>query len=165
MADGVSFTFDQTALEGALKAVGELVTFDGAALMESVAALGESQTRRRITDEKTAPDGTPWKPNLEGTSILLQSGQNLLASVAFTSTADEAVWGASWEYAHVHQDGIVITPKTAAALRFKVGRKTAHAASVTIPARPFVGLSTENRTEIEELVTDVFGRLAPGGRP
>ncbi len=159
MADGVSFTFDQSALEGALKAVGQLVTFDGAALMENIAALGESQTRRRITSEKTAPDGTQWKANLEGTSILLQSGQNLIASVAHTSTGDEAVWGASWEYAHVHQDGAVITPTTASALQFKIKGKTVHAKSVTIPARPFVGISAENRAEITDLVTDFFGRL------
>ena len=163
MADGVSFTFDTKALEGALKAVGDLVTFDGTELMESIAALGESQTRRRISDEKTAPDGTPWKPNLEGTSILLQTGQNLLASVAFTPTADEAVWGAAWEYAHIHQDGAVITPKTAAVLQFKIGGKTVHAKSVTIPARPFVGLSDDNRAEILDLVTAALGRLAPGG--
>ncbi len=165
MADGVSFTYDRSALEGALKAVSELVSFDGSALMEEIAALGESQTRRRITDEKTAPDGTAWKPNLEGTSILQQTGQNLLASVGFTSTDDEAVWGAAWEYAHVHQDGAVITPKTAAVLQFKVKGKTVHAKSVTIPARPFVGLSEENRAEITDLVTDHFGRLAPGARP
>ena len=95
MGDGVSFTYDETALEGALKAVGELVTFNGADLMESIAILGESQTRRRISDEKTAPDGTPWKPNAEGTSILQRTGQNLLASVAFTFSADEAVVGRS----------------------------------------------------------------------
>lgn len=165
MADGVRFTFDQRALEGALKAVGELVTFDGAPLMEAVASLGESQTRRRITDEKTAPDGTPWPPNAAGTSILFATGQHLLASVAFTSSADEAVWGASWEFAHVHQDGAVIEPKTAAALRFKLGDRTVHAKRVTIPARPFVGLSAENRAEITELVTDYFAALAPGRAP
>ena len=163
-AVGVGFEFDQKALEGALKAVGELVTFDGRTLMEEIAAVGESQTRRRITDEKRAPDGTAWAPNLEGTSILQRSGQNLLASLAFSSDADTAEWGASWEYAHIHQDGAVITPKTAGVLMFKVRGKTVKAKSVTIPARPFVGLSDENRAELLELVSDHFGRLA-GGTP
>lgn len=162
MTDGVSFTFDEQALEGALKAVGDLVTFDGAPLMEEIAALGESQTRRRISEEKTAPDGTAWAPNREGTSILLATGQNLLASVAFTFSAEEAVWGASWEYAHVHQEGAVITPKTAQALQFKIGGKTVHAKRVVIPARPFVGLSDANRAELLDLVTDHFGRLGGG---
>ena len=163
MTVGVGLSYDRAALDAAIKAVGELVTFDAAALMEEIGALGESQTRRRITDEKTAPDGTPWPPNLEGTSTLLRTGQNLLASVGFVSTADEAEWGAAWEFAHIHQDGAVITPKTAQALRFKLGGKTLHAKSVTIPARPFVGISDENRGELLELVTDHFGRLSPGG--
>ena len=156
---GVAITVDETAFEAALQRLGALVTFDGAALMEEIAALGESQTRRRISDEKTAPDGTPWKPNLAGTSILLQTGQNLLASVASYADDESATWGAAWEYAHVHQEGAVITPKTATALAFKVGDRSVFAKSVTIPARPFVGLSAENRIEIEELVTDHFARL------
>ena len=161
---GVSIAYDERALQGALNRLGVLVDFSGVGLMEEIAALGESQTRRRITDEKTAPDGTPWVPNREGTSILQATGQNLLASVAFTYSEDEAVWGASWEYAHVHQEGAVITPKSAAALQFKIGGKTVHAKSVTIPARPFVGLSDDNRAEIEDLITDHFGRIMGGVR-
>ena len=159
---GVSLTFDAANLEAALKLVGGLADFDAAPLLEEIGALGESQTRRRISDEKTAPDGTPWRPNLAGTSILLATGQNLLASIAYTSDGAEAVWGAAWEYAHVHQDGAVITPATAQALAFKIGGRTAFAKSVTIPARPFVGLSAQNRVEIDELVTDHLGRLLRG---
>lgn len=33
------------------------------------------------------------------------------------------------------------------------------AKQVTIPARPFIGLSDDNRQEIVDLVTDVFGGL------
>lgn len=156
---GVSIALDQRAFQGALNRLSALVDFSGAALLEEIAALGESQTRRRITDEKTAPDGTPWKPNLAGTSILLQSGQNLLASVASSSDDEEAVWGAGWEFAHIHQDGAVITANTAAALSFRVGDRSVHAKSVTIPARPFVGLSAENRAELDELITDHFAQL------
>lgn len=159
MEIGVSIALDQRAFQGALNRLSALVDFSGAALLEEIAALGESQTRRRITDEKTAPDGTPWKPNLAGTSILLQSGQNLLASVASSSDDEEAVWGAGWEFAHIHQDGAVITAKTAAALQFRVGDRSVHAKSVTIPARPFVGLSAENRAELDELITDHFAQL------
>lgn len=156
---GVSIAYDERALQAALNRLSVLVDFSGVTLMEEIAALGESQTRRRITDEKTGPDGTPWAPNLEGTSILQRTGQNLLASVAFDYSADEAIWGASWEFAHIHQEGATITPKTAAALRFKIGNRTVHAKSVTIPARPFVGLSADNLAEIDDLITDHFGRI------
>lgn len=58
---------------------------------------------------------------------------------------------------------MVITPKNGQALKFWYVQggfvEFVVAKSVTIPSRPFVGLSTENRTEIEDLVSDHFGRL------
>lgn len=157
---GVSIAVDQAIVGDAMRRLGSLVDFHGATLMEEIAALGETQTRRRLTDEKTAPDGTPWQPNRAGTSILTDTGQHLLASVASFSDDDSATWGAAWEFAHIHQEGAVITPKTARALAFPgAGGKTVFAKTVTIPARPFVGLSAANRAELEELITDHFGRL------
>lgn len=159
MSAGISITLDVGALDQALFRLRPLAELDTAPLAEEIAALGESQTRRRITDEKTAPDGTPWPPNRAGTSILLETGQHLLANVASYSSAEEAVWGDSWEFAHIHQEGATITAQTAKALRFQLGGKTIHAKSVTIPAREFVGISVENAIEIDELVTDYLRRL------
>lgn len=156
---GVSIALDGSSLEAAMRQLRAFVSFDPAPLMEEIAALGESQTRRRISDEKTAPDGTPWQPNRAGTPILTETGQHLLASVAFYSSSEEAVWGASWEHAHVHQEGAVITAKNAPYLTFFAGGAWRSKKSVTIPARPFVGLSDDNRAEIEDLVSDHMGRL------
>lgn len=156
---GVSITVDPRAFDEALIRLRPLRDFDAAPLMEEIAALGESQTRRRITDEKTAPDGTPWVENQAGTPILTQTGQHLLASVAFTSSGEEATWGAAWEHAHVHQEGAVITAKNADHLKFFVGGRWVSKKSVTIPARPFIGISEDNRAEISDLITDHFERL------
>ena len=153
----VSITVDVSDFAHVERLVSRLSAFDATELMSAIGAMGESQTRRRITDEKTAPDGTAWAPNREGTSILLKSGEHLLGSIAWTSAAAETEWGAAWENAHVHQDGMVITPKTAKQLSFMLGGKLVHAKSVTIPARPIVGLSADNEEEILRLVTDVFG--------
>lgn len=153
----VSITMDVTGLEGVLKTLRPIFDFEPTELMTAIAALGESQTRRRISEEKTAPDGTPWEPNSQGTPILVETGQHLLYSVAWTASASEAEWGAAWEHAHVHQNGAVIVPKNAKALVFQLGGKTVAAKSVSIPARPFVGLSPENEQEIIDLVTDVLG--------
>lgn len=131
--------------------------FEPTELMTAIGAMGESQTRRRITDEKTSPEGETWKPNLSEGDILVATGQNLLASVAYTASADEAEWGAAWEWAHVHQFGATIKPKEADRLVFSLGGRTVFAKEVTIPARPFVGLSDDNRSEIIDLVTDHFG--------
>lgn len=153
----VVLTMDAGDLDDAIVQLKPIFDFAPAPMMEAIAALGESQTRRRITDEKTSPDGAAWPANLEGTSILHRTGRNLLDSVASTSSADEAQWGASWEHAHVHQFGATIVPKNAEALVFEIGGETVHAKQVTIPPRPFVGLSDENRREILDLVTDILG--------
>lgn len=152
-----SITVDLAGLNEATRKVAAMARVDSADLMAVVGALGESQTRRRITDEKTAPDGSAWPPNLTGTSILLRSGDHLLSSVAFMSSADEAEWGASWEYAHVHQEGMVIKAKDARRLAFMLGDRQVFAKQVTIPPRPFVGLSDDNLTEIGDVVTDWLG--------
>lgn len=160
MAAGIRIDVDIGDFDAALAQLRPLLDLEVAPLMEAIGALGESQTRRRITDEKTAPDGSAWPPNAEGTSILLRTGEHLLGSIAYTASGDQAQWGASWEYAHVHQDGATIKPQSAPALAFSVGGKSVHARQVTIPARPFVGLSADNWQELRELVTDyVRGQL------
>ena len=156
---GISITIDAADLDGIFRKLRPIFDFDAEELMTAIGSLGDSQTRRRIEEEKTAPDGTPWKANHEGTSILMESGQHLLASLAWTASADQAEWGATWEYAHVHQNGAVIVPKDAKALFFSIGGKPVTAKKVTIPARPFIGISSENEREIIELVTDHFGLL------
>ncbi|MFN3440846.1 MAG: phage virion morphogenesis protein [Rhizobium rosettiformans] len=154
-----SIVIDVTDLDEAFVRLRPIFEFEPSELMTDIASIGEEQTRRRIEEEKTAPDGTPWKPNTQGTSILMQSGQHLLYSLVWTSSADQAEWGAKWEYALVHQEGMTIVPKNGKALVFTLGsnRQTIHAKKVTIPPRPFVGLSDDNIKEIIDVVTDHFG--------
>jgi phage gpG-like protein len=154
-----SIIIDVSDLDEAFVRLRPIFEFEPSELMTDIASIGEEQTRRRIEEEKTAPDGTPWKPNTQGTSILMQSGQHLLYSLVWTSSADQAEWGATWEYAHVHQEGMTIVPKNGEALVFTLGgnRQTIHAKKVTIPPRPFVGLSDDNIKEIIDVVTEHFG--------
>lgn len=155
----VRIVVDGNDFDVMVKRLQPLIDFEPAELMTAIGAMGESQTRRRITDEKTSPDGEAWKPNLSDGSILMATGGHLLASVAYTASADAAEWGAAWEYAHVHQYGATIKPKEADKLVFFLGGNKVFAKEVTIPARPFVGLSSDNREEIIQLVTDHFGLL------
>ncbi|MEZ5782074.1 MAG: phage virion morphogenesis protein [Rhizobiaceae bacterium] len=149
---------DVEDFDRAFQALRPIFDFQPEELMSTIGALGESQTRRRISEEKTAPDGEAWAPNLKGTSILMESGQHLLYSVAWTASADEAVWGAAWEYAHVHQFGATIVPKDAAFLAVpNPAGGIFRAKEVTIPARPFLGISADNAQEIIDVVTDHFG--------
>lgn len=160
---GVGTLIDLSDLQKAIAHVSGLDLADGAAaqLLEELGAIGESQTRRRIESEKTAPDGTPWAPNKAGHSILLESGRHLRDSVAFIAHGDvEVEWGESWEFAHVHQYGATIVPKTAQRLVFTLNGKKVFAKKVTIPARPSVGVSAANAEEITEHVSDFLERLA-----
>ncbi|EFO31676.1 phage virion morphogenesis protein [Roseibium sp. TrichSKD4] len=153
----VVLSIDTSDLDEALVRLKPLIDPDLGQLVELLADTGEEQTRRRIETEKTAPDGTEWPENAEGTSILRKTGGNLLNSVASSSSGTTAEWGATWEYAHVHQFGAVIKPQTAKILAFKIGGKSVRAKKVVIPARPFVGLSRDNEREMVDVVTDFFG--------
>lgn len=104
-------------------------------LVANLAALVETQTKRRIADEKTAPDGTPWegwktryaktrKPN----NRLLVDTQSLLDSIASEdSDGHTVVVGTNMVYGNVHQFGFD---------------------DRNIPKRPYLGLSDDNTTEI-----------------
>ncbi|MEO0497878.1 MAG: phage virion morphogenesis protein [Pseudomonadota bacterium] len=157
-----AIVFDFSELDLAAAQLQPLLDLDGTDdLMTSIGALGESQTRRRITSEKTAPDGSAWAPNLEGNSILQRTGQNLLDSITYEADANEARWGATWEHASVHQNGAVIKAKNGK-LAFSIGGRSVFTDKVTIPARQFVGISSNNKSEIEDLVTDFVGELTAG---
>ncbi|WP_024277997.1 phage virion morphogenesis protein [Xanthobacter sp. 126] len=133
-------------------------------LLTIIGAVLESSTRERIEETKTAPDGTRWAPNREGTSTLLRTGRHLRDSIAFIASASELDVGSSWEFAHIHQDGAVIKPKNAKRLSFVVGGHRVSAKQVTIPARPFVGVSKEDEAEILRVATDYLRTLV-GGAP
>ena len=124
-------------------------------LMDGIGRLVQEQTRHRIKTEKTAPDGTPWPANRRGTSILYDS-HRLAESIDYLSTLDEIKVGSPLIYARIHQVGGTIRPKNGKALRFFAGHNNqpVYVKSVTIPARPYLGLSADNIAEIESVVSD-----------
>lgn len=164
MDAGVLIEVDISDLTSALARLGGLDNVDTEPLMSDIGARLEFSTRERILSTKTAPDGTPWAPNLAGTSTLMQSGQHLLGSIAWTASATETEVGASWQYAHVHQNGAVINAKNAKFLSFVVGGRHVSKKSVTIPARPFVGISAEDEAKIDRLATKFVERQLGGGQ-
>ncbi len=158
MGDGISITFDVSDLAKVNAAISRLSQLDETELLTEIGALGESQTRRRIESEKTSPEGAPWLPNKEGTSILLRTGNHLRDSIAFNVLSNAVEWGSSWEFAHVHQNGATIVPKSGSFLVFTGNGGKVFARKAHIPTRPFVGLSAANSSEIEDQVTDFLAR-------
>lgn len=159
MEIGVRIEIDQGDLARVDALVTRLSDFDASELVAEIVQLGENQTRKRVRAGGPGPDGEAWPPNLTGTDILVRTGRHLLDQIASSSGGDNGEWGCAWEFAHVHQYGAVITPKDAPRLAFMLGGKRVFAKSVTIPARPFVGVSAEDAVEIREQVTDFLGRL------
>jgi phage virion morphogenesis protein len=106
-------------------------------LLQIVASLLEAQTKRRISDEKRAPDGTPWadwSPEYARTrkpqhSLLIDS-QSLLDDIASLVEGGEAIAFASMVYAGAHQDS----------------RRD------SLTSRPFLGVSADNADEILDVV-------------
>lgn len=119
-------------------------------LMERIAAYGIFSTSRRFETGK-GPGGEPWQKSfralMEGGQTLVDSGR-LQDNFGADVTATSAEWGTNTEYAAIHQFGGVIRAKSAKALHFQIGGAWVMKKSVTIPARPFLGLDAADETEI-----------------
>lgn len=135
-------------------------------LLEEIAAYGEASTRARFRSQ-TAPSGEPWTPSLRvrlfGGKTLTRDG-HLGDSITHRADDQAAEWGTNRIYAAVHQFGGEIKAVTGRHLRFALpGIGWRSVASVTLPARPFLGLSTEDRREILEMVGDHLRQLLRPG--
>lgn len=142
----------------ASRQVGNLAALPRTLVLDGLGQLGEMQTKRRIATEKTSPDGTPWRPNRAGTSILVQQGF-LRDSIHHAVEGSSSVrWGSPLVYAGIHQAGGTILPTNGRFLVFRMGDRTIFAASVTIPARPYLGISAANRVQMERHLVTMIGR-------
>jgi len=149
-------------------------------------AIGEAllrSTRERMLSGGPAPDGEPWEP-LSPAYLLTKKGKGtlmeknrLFRSLAYLLIRDDGVAvGANTPYAKIHQEGGVIDmPFITRVQRFrKVGnqvrfaKKTYKKASskmvnigpykITIPARPYLGVSENDKKTIEQIVTEHIKR-------
>lgn len=117
-------------------------------LLDLVGSEIESQTRRRLAEEKQAPVGAAWpswsedyqerRPAKGG---LLELEGHLLDSITYNVADDSVEVGSNIVYARRHQDGD-------------------EEGEDGIPARPFLGLSPENERELQQLVVDWLDREA-----
>ena len=156
---GVQIAIEVQGLDAVAAKLARLSSLNRALILEAAGATIESQTRRRLAEEKTAPDGAAWKPNRAGTPILVASG-HLLASIHYRVMGDEVRIGSGLVYAAIHQLGGTIEPKSASRLVFPgVGGGLVFARRVTLPARPYLGVSAANRTELEGVLVTALSRL------
>jgi phage virion morphogenesis protein len=113
---------------------------------------------------QTDPTGQPWQTlNSEyaatkrNTRILTESGR-LRDSINSRATDHEVRVGTNVIYAAIHQLGGIIRPVNASHLFFRIGGNLIVADKVTLPARPYLGISDDDRASISEIVFDFIDR-------
>lgn len=127
-----------------------------------------SSTMERFKTSK-GPDGKRWEPSRraerEAGKTLVKSG-TMKNSIRQSASDSGFAVGTNNIYAPTHQLGepgrrITIRAKTSRGLIFKIGsrwiRKQQVTVRVRIPARPFLGLSEEDMTEIKATVEEFLG--------
>jgi len=124
-----------------------------------------SMTRRFVS--QTGPDGAPWAALNPGyaagkknTRILTESGR-LRGSLTFNAGKDSVNAGTNVIYAAIHNFGGTISAKGGGRLAFFIGGRMVRPTSVTIPARPFAGISAEDEVMISDTVTGFVKRHLP----
>jgi phage virion morphogenesis protein len=113
-----------------------------------------SSTQERFRTS-TAPDGTRWPESIrarEEGGRTLRDTSRLRNSIDCVARPDRVVVGTNVVYARIHQFGGEIRARRAKYLRFRIGRRWALKRTVRIPARPFLGISDEDRTAIDKII-------------
>lgn len=112
------------------------------------------------------PDGQAWKPSIRaqlgGGQTLVKSGL-LRDRIVPAHTADQAEAGTNDIRARILHFGGIIRAKTAKALAFRMpganGMRLVK--QVTIPGRPFIGLSLANQVELGHQADDYVAEVLP----
>ncbi|OOF65135.1 phage virion morphogenesis protein [Rodentibacter sp. Ppn85] len=102
-----------------------------------------------------APDGTPWTPlkdwyresKKKNADKILTLDGHLSGTLRYQASDTGVVFGSDRPYAAIHQFGGTVTAKNAKALNVQ-GRPVK---SVTIPARPWLGLSADDEQRLLEI--------------
>lgn len=156
MAAGLSLRLEgDTRAELALGRLAHAVE-DRASLLYVLGEYLESATIERFTREE-APDGQAWSESIrareEGGKTLSDQGL-LKGSITHNVRGDTIEVGTNLIYAGVHQFGATIRPKKGQYLKFFLPGGLVFAKEVTIPARPYLGISAEDQTELLALTED-----------
>lgn len=152
----VGLRFDLSGLPQLAERVARLGRADRSALLDDLGAEVASQTQRRISEEKRGPDGERWPAwsasyarTRHGNQSLLVASGNLLDTITHVVSGERVEIGSNLVYAAAHQFGLdssVVSSRR----------------RVSIPARPYLGLSGNNEADLEALTDDYLRRTLEG---
>ena len=110
------------------------------AAMEEIGEMLTSSTVERFSTS-TAPDGTEWpvsqRAEKEGGKTLVDSGR-LRGSIGYEASPDQVIVGSNLVYACIHQ----------------LGGETGRGHAVTLPERPYIGISEDDIDEARAILAD-----------
>lgn len=113
-----------------------------------------------------SPDGTPWVPSKRATHVggkTLHDSGRLLRSLTFEETSDSVEYGSNVVYSAIHQLGQAVGASGIWEGIGKNGKKrTLSIPFGDIPARPYLGVSSEDREVISELTESYFDGVIGG---
>lgn len=153
----ITIELDRTQLgaaSGSLERLSKVVS-DLQPVNDEIGAYLVGSAQRRF-DLQHGPDGTPWKKSIRvsenGGQTLRVDGDLLQRRIAHRATSDTVEVGLNTPWAWVHQLGATIHAKSVTNLKFRIGDRWISKPSVTIPARPFLGINAEDDEEIDGIV-------------
>lgn len=140
----LNYTFDLNNANHALLA---LEKADLQVLANDIGETIVEMTQFNFENERS-PDGEPWIPSKrasENGDKTLQDTRRLYDSITYLAALDGSFVevGSNVVYAAIHQAG------------GKAGRNK----NITLPARPYLGLTGEHKAEIGDLVIDFYDEL------
>lgn len=138
----IALNFDLRSLNAVAKNLEQVGELDQDRMLDVVGAEVETQTRRRLSEEKTAPDGSPWpelsepyrtKKSEKSSGDLMVAGELLLQSIGHEAESGAVAIGSNLIYARRHDQGDDGGP---------------------IPQRQYLGLSSENEADLNAITSD-----------
>jgi phage virion morphogenesis protein len=149
-----------------LRAALQRVSGFGLPATRAMGAVLVDGTLRRFKQQR-GPDGQAWaglNPAYQAIKRgpgILRATSALSSSTNFKAAPTEVRVGVGqFPYARIHQFGGTIKPKSAKYLRFKLAGGFVRARSVTIPARPYLGIDREDEQDLLDTLETLILRRA-----
>lgn len=149
----------------------ERAVSDTTPIMRAIGTGLVTSTQDRM-DAGHGPDGEAWAAlnplyarGKRGPGILRESAMRggLQGSITYSAGRDQVEAGTNKIYGAIHQFGGVIRAKGGGKLAFRMGGAFIRTESVTIPARPYLGISADDRDMILDVIEGALDRALGSG--
>ncbi|MGE4489277.1 MAG: phage virion morphogenesis protein [Kiritimatiellales bacterium] len=151
----IALQMDLQDLNGVGALLDRLRYVDADRLSDEIGALVVSQTQERIANTKRGPDGDAWPDWSEVYAQTRHGGQSLLFA--------EGNPGLLSSLTHLVQSGgVEVGSNLVYAAHHQFGSDKPSGRGSGVPARPYLGISSEDAEAIERLCVHFVERLAAG---